>query len=130
MLNIGSQEILIILLLVFLLFGPRHIPQVASSLGKGLGEIRRTLLGIEESVRRSVSELPDPDLDRHKPVYGKQQPRKGREEREEGPAGAAPPETPAPVDPPRGSVPAGDPGPGGEAARRENAASPPEREGS
>jgi TatA/E family protein of Tat protein translocase len=59
--NIGTNELLIILVLVFLLFGPRHIPEVARTVGKGLGEIRRTLQGVEDSVRRTTSELPDFD---------------------------------------------------------------------
>lgn len=61
MFNVGSNELLIILVLVFLLFGPRHIPDVARTVGKGLGEIRRTLQGVEDSVRRSTSELPNFD---------------------------------------------------------------------
>lgn len=59
MLNVGSQEILIVLVLVFLLFGPRHIPEVAQTLGKGIGELKRTLGGVEEGIRRTASELPD-----------------------------------------------------------------------
>jgi TatA/E family protein of Tat protein translocase len=55
--NIGSQEILIILLLVFLLFGPKHIPEMAHSLGKGLGDLRRALQGVEDEVRRTAREI-------------------------------------------------------------------------
>ncbi|MBD3161400.1 MAG: hypothetical protein GF346_04255 [Candidatus Eisenbacteria bacterium] len=101
MFNVGSQEILIILLLVFLLFGPRHIPQVANSLGRGLGEIRRTLSGIEDSVRRGASELPDPDLDRHSPARGARPERKGFEAREgpsEKPGASVPRERPDPTE--------------------------------
>jgi sec-independent protein translocase protein TatA len=58
--NIGSQEILIVLLLVFVLFGPRHIPEVAHALGKGLGDLRRALQGIEDVARQ-------PDVDRPRP---------------------------------------------------------------
>ena len=43
MFNVGSQELLIVLVMVFLLFGPRHIPEVARTLGKGMGELKRTL---------------------------------------------------------------------------------------
>lgn len=58
MFNIGSQELLIILLIVFLLFGPKHIPDVARALGKGLGDIQRSLRGVEESVRRAAEDRP------------------------------------------------------------------------
>jgi sec-independent protein translocase protein TatA len=56
--NIGTQEVLVVLLLVFLLFGPRHIPEVAHALGKGLGDFRRALQGIEDNVKRAGGDLP------------------------------------------------------------------------
>lgn len=46
--NIGWQEILLILLLVLLLFGARRIPEVARSIGKGIREFRRAMHQIEE----------------------------------------------------------------------------------
>ena len=59
--NIGSQELLIILLLVFLFFGPRHLPEVARTLGKGLGDLQRTLRGVEDNVRRAGEEATSRD---------------------------------------------------------------------
>jgi TatA/E family protein of Tat protein translocase len=56
--NIGSQELLVILFLVFLLFGPRHIPEVARVLGKGLGDIQRAMRGVEDNVRRAANDIP------------------------------------------------------------------------
>jgi TatA/E family protein of Tat protein translocase len=56
--NVGSQELLVVLLLVFLLFGPRHIPEVAHALGKGLGDLRRAIQGVEDNVRRAGGDLP------------------------------------------------------------------------
>lgn len=56
MFNIGSQELLLILLLVFLFFGPRHLPGVARTLGKGLGDFQRTLKGVEDNFRRATEE--------------------------------------------------------------------------
>jgi len=56
--NIGSQELLIILLLVFVLFGPRHIPGVARALGKGFGDVQRAMRGMEDHMRRAAEEIP------------------------------------------------------------------------
>lgn len=58
MFNVGTQELLIILLLVFVLFGPRHIPEFARAFGKGLGDIRRAISGVEEDVRKTTGGLP------------------------------------------------------------------------
>jgi TatA/E family protein of Tat protein translocase len=45
--NIGWQEILLILLIALLLFGARKIPDLARSLGKGIKEFRKGLREIE-----------------------------------------------------------------------------------
>lgn len=45
--NIGWQEILLILLIALLLFGARKIPDLAKSLGKGIKEFRKGLREIE-----------------------------------------------------------------------------------
>ncbi len=47
--NLGWQEILLILLIVLLLFGARKIPELARSLGKGVKEFKKGLHDIETS---------------------------------------------------------------------------------
>ncbi len=47
--NLGWQEILLILLIVLLLFGARKIPELARSLGKGVREFKKGLHDIETS---------------------------------------------------------------------------------
>ncbi|MCX7994188.1 MAG: twin-arginine translocase TatA/TatE family subunit [candidate division WOR-3 bacterium] len=47
--NLGWQEILLILLIVLLLFGARKIPELARSLGKGVREFKKGLHEIESS---------------------------------------------------------------------------------
>jgi sec-independent protein translocase protein TatA len=48
--NIGWQEILLILLIALLLFGARKIPDLARSLGKGIREFKKGLSEIETPV--------------------------------------------------------------------------------
>ena len=47
--NIGWQEILLILLIVLLLFGARKIPDLARSLGKGIKEFKKGMHDIESA---------------------------------------------------------------------------------
>ncbi|MEO0143208.1 MAG: twin-arginine translocase TatA/TatE family subunit [candidate division WOR-3 bacterium] len=47
--NLGWQEILLILLIVLLLFGARKIPELARSMGKGIREFKKGLHDIESS---------------------------------------------------------------------------------
>ncbi len=45
--NIGLGEILVLVLVVLILFGPNKLPELGKSLGKALGEFRR---GIKEGM--------------------------------------------------------------------------------
>ncbi len=50
LLNIGGQEILIILLIVLVLFGGRKIPELMKGLGKGVREYKKAVKNIEDEV--------------------------------------------------------------------------------
>jgi TatA/E family protein of Tat protein translocase len=52
MFDIGFSEMLIILVVALLVLGPKRLPEIARSLGRGLAEFRRT----SEDIRRSVFE--------------------------------------------------------------------------
>jgi sec-independent protein translocase protein TatA len=54
--NIGWQEILLILLIVLLLFGARKIPDLAKGLGKGIREFKKGLSEIEKPIDKNDSE--------------------------------------------------------------------------
>ena len=89
MFNIGTQELLIILFVVLLLFGAKRIPEVARSLGKGVGDFRDALSGVERELKREAKLAPR-EVDGIVPSAPAAGP---------APAGAGPGETPAP--PPR-----------------------------
>ena len=48
--SIGMTELLTILLLVLILFGPKRIPELARSLGKGLNELRRAAEDVKNEL--------------------------------------------------------------------------------
>lgn len=48
--NLGFTEIMIILLVVLLLFGAKRLPEMGSSIGKGLREFKRSLTDTQEAV--------------------------------------------------------------------------------
>ena len=49
--NIGGTELLLIMFVVFLFFGPKKLPEIGKSLGKGLKEFRSALRNVEEKVK-------------------------------------------------------------------------------
>jgi TatA/E family protein of Tat protein translocase len=68
MFGIGFQEMLIILVVVLIFFGPKRLPDLAKSLGKGIAEFKKASeevkKGIDDAVREvSVEETPKPPED-------------------------------------------------------------------
>ncbi|MBW2085451.1 MAG: twin-arginine translocase TatA/TatE family subunit, partial [Deltaproteobacteria bacterium] len=41
MFGIGTPELLIILVIALVVIGPKHLPDMAKALGRGIGEFRR-----------------------------------------------------------------------------------------
>jgi sec-independent protein translocase protein TatA len=50
--NIGTGEIILILLIVLIFFGAKKIPELAQGLGKGLREFRKAAKDIQDEVER------------------------------------------------------------------------------
>lgn len=58
--NIGPGELLVILLIALLVFGPRKLPELGKSLGAGIREFRRGTQGLKEELEGSFRESPAP----------------------------------------------------------------------
>ena len=43
--NIGPMEILVVLIIALVVFGPKRLPELGKSLGKGIREFRGTVSG-------------------------------------------------------------------------------------
>jgi TatA/E family protein of Tat protein translocase len=55
--NISGGEIFIILLVVFLFFGPDKIPEIARWMGKGLNEVKKATSEIRDEITRETVDL-------------------------------------------------------------------------
>jgi TatA/E family protein of Tat protein translocase len=53
----GFGEIAFILFIAFLLFGPKKLPEIARTLGKGLGELRRASNELKSSLEEEIKNL-------------------------------------------------------------------------
>ena len=65
----GPMELVIILIVALLIFGPKKIPEIANSLGRSINEFRKGSRDLEDAVRREIgpgepSAHPDADRDR------------------------------------------------------------------
>lgn len=54
---LGFTEILIILVLALLLFGPRRLPELGRAIGKGLAEFRRASNDLRATIEDEVRTL-------------------------------------------------------------------------
>ncbi len=48
--NIGGGELLVIMFVVFLFFGPKKMPEIGKNIGKGLREIRKAMNGVQKDI--------------------------------------------------------------------------------
>ena len=54
--NLGGGEVLLIFLVILIFFGPKKIPELAGSLGKGLRKFREAKDGLDEQLKTVMKE--------------------------------------------------------------------------
>jgi Tat protein translocase TatB subunit len=65
MLNIGPQELLVILIIALVVVGPQRLPELGRTIGKGLREFRKVQdevrdmvnLGVDDDLKETAAEL-------------------------------------------------------------------------
>ncbi len=60
----------IVLVIALIIFGPKRLPQLGQSLGRGLREFRASVTGREGDSADDLGELEDPEEDPDKAVDG------------------------------------------------------------
>jgi TatA/E family protein of Tat protein translocase len=62
MFGIGGPELLLILGLALIVLGPKKLPELARTLGKGLAEFRRATDDLKDEFRKMENEVESPSI--------------------------------------------------------------------
>lgn len=55
--NLGTTEILLIVLVILIFFGAKKIPELAQGLGKGIREFKKATREVQDDVTSEVKKL-------------------------------------------------------------------------
>ena len=55
--SVGTPEILVILVIALLLFGPTKLPDLGRSLGRAIREFKKASSELQETIEREVDDL-------------------------------------------------------------------------
>jgi TatA/E family protein of Tat protein translocase len=58
-LGIGPWELLLILIIAFIIFGPGRLPEIARAMGKGIHQLRKASTDFRVAVDREMREVSD-----------------------------------------------------------------------
>lgn len=87
--NVGIWEILIVLLVLLLIFGPKRLPGMGRSLGRGVREFKESVTDQTRELREAAAITPDEFKDSLNPLAASPEPASPA------PAEASPASTPA-----------------------------------
>ncbi len=68
MFNIGPQELLLILLVALIVVGPKRLPELSRSIGKGLRELRKAQDEVRKTINVSLDETEPTAAGRSQPA--------------------------------------------------------------
>jgi sec-independent protein translocase protein TatA len=60
MFNVGPTELMVILVLALIVFGPKKLPEMGKSIGKGLKEFRKAQIDIKREISEGLKDTPSP----------------------------------------------------------------------
>ena len=82
MFGVGLPELIVILVIALLIFGPKGLPEVGRTVGGWIREIKNSVQGLSDEVKDSLNiDIPYEDIKSHEPP-----PRREETDRPEGSA--------------------------------------------
>lgn len=82
MFDLGIQELIVIFIVALLVFGPKRLPELGRTLGKGIAELKRAMHGVKEQMDAELHEIKQPislDNDIHKDIHKTEEKKRERD---------------------------------------------------
>ncbi|MDX9714536.1 MAG: twin-arginine translocase TatA/TatE family subunit [Dissulfurispiraceae bacterium] len=57
MFDLGIQELIVIFVVALLVFGPKKLPEIGRTLGRGMNELKRAMQGVKEQMDSEMHEI-------------------------------------------------------------------------
>ncbi len=87
MFDLGMQELILIFIVALLIFGPKRLPELGKTIGKGMRELKAALRGAQDSITDSetniLEEIKDAETSIKDSITGKISSNKKRKEEKE-----------------------------------------------
>ena len=62
--NIGPLEIVVVLVIALVVFGPKRLPELGKSMGNGIREFRSTISGKDDEPKAEIESSTNADVER------------------------------------------------------------------
>jgi len=60
MFDIGIQELIVIFIVALLVFGPKRLPELGRTIGKGMAELKKAVHGVKEQMDSELRDIKEP----------------------------------------------------------------------
>lgn len=60
MFDIGMQELIVVFIVALIVLGPRKLPELGRTLGKGIAELKRAMDGVKEQMDAEIHNIKQP----------------------------------------------------------------------
>ncbi|MGW8273056.1 MAG: Sec-independent protein translocase protein TatB [Thermodesulfovibrionales bacterium] len=60
MFDLGMQELVVIFVVALIVFGPKRLPEIGRTVGKGLQELKKAMSGVKEQIDEEMRQTAEP----------------------------------------------------------------------